>query len=54
MKVITEKKRTSLRTFLTHVGGIIGGAFSFAAIVDALMFSALTTIEGKDRINKLN
>lgn len=52
MRVVTEKKRTSLRTFLTHVGGIIGGAFSFAAIVDALMFSALTTIEGKDRINK--
>lgn len=53
MKVVSSKSQISLRTFLTHVGGIIGGAFSFAAIVDALMFSALSTIEGKIRINKI-
>ena len=52
MKVVTTKTRVSLRSFITHIGGIIGGAFSFAAIVDALMFSALSTIEGKRNIGK--
>ncbi|OHT05520.1 Endoplasmic reticulum-Golgi intermediate compartment protein 3 [Tritrichomonas foetus] len=52
MKVITTKSKTNIRTLLTHIGGIIGGAFSFAAIVDALMFSALSTIEGKRNIGK--
>ena len=52
MKVVSLKTKMSLRTLLTHVGGIIGGAFSFAAILDALMFGALSTIEGKNRINK--
>lgn len=53
MKVISSKSKMNLRTFLTHVGGIVGGAFSFAAILDVLMFSALSTIEGKSRINKI-
>lgn len=54
MKVITNKTEMTIRELITHIGGIIGGAFSFAAIIDALMFSALSTIRGKMQINKIS
>ncbi|KAH0795914.1 endoplasmic reticulum-Golgi intermediate compartment protein 3-like [Histomonas meleagridis] len=52
MKVITKETRMPLRDFLIRMTGIIGGAFSFAAIIDALTFNALSTIEGKRKIGK--
>lgn len=52
IRVVTTKFHTSMREFITHVGGIIGGAFSFAAIFDAFMYSAASTIEGKYNLNK--
>ena len=43
---------SKLSDFLIDICGIIGGAFSFAAIIDALMFGALTSIESKKIIGK--
>jgi hypothetical protein len=52
MMVVSSASRLSVRTFVTRVAAIIGGTFSFAAIVDALMFGAVSTLEGKRSIGK--
>ena len=52
MVVVTDQHRPTLREIIVDICGTIGGAFSFAAILDALMFGALSTIEGKSRIGK--
>lgn len=52
MRVVSQVARPSLRNLVLHMAGIIGGAFSFAAIIDALMFGALSTLRGKRNIGK--
>jgi hypothetical protein len=52
MMVVSRPKVASLRHLVTHLAGLIGGAFSFAAILDAFMFGALSTLEGKRNIGK--
>jgi len=52
MKVITTPNRSSFHDLIVYITGTIGGAFSFAAIFDAIMFGALSTIEGKRIIGK--
>jgi hypothetical protein len=52
MTVVTSVRSPSLKNLMIHTAGIVGGAFSFAAIIDALMFGALSTIEGKRSIGK--
>jgi hypothetical protein len=52
MKLLSVARSGSLGRLGTHLAGLIGGAFSFAAIIDALMFGALSTLEGKRTIGK--
>jgi hypothetical protein len=52
MMVVSSASALSLRTFLTRLAAIVGGTFSFAAILDALMFGAVSTLEGKRSIGK--
>ena len=52
MMVVSKVARPSPRSLILHMAGIIGGAFSFAAIIDALMFGALSTLRGKRSIGK--
>lgn len=49
---IVSQPSVNVHSLLVDICGLIGGAFSFAAIIDALMFSALSTIEGKRNIGK--
>lgn len=52
MTVVSQRPPPSLINLMNPMAGIIGGAFSFAAIIDALMFGALSTLEGKRSIGK--
>ena len=52
MVVVSKANRPTIRDIIVDICGTIGGAFSFAAIIDALMFGALSTIQGKSRIGK--
>jgi hypothetical protein len=52
MKVLSIARSGAIGRLTTHLAGLIGGAFSFAAIIDAVMFGALSTLEGKRLIGK--
>lgn len=52
MIVVKSYPKYTLRNLLIHIGGIIGGAFSFAAIIDALMYGAMSSIQRKQQIGK--
>lgn len=53
MVVVSYPNYQSLRGIIVDICGIIGGAFSFAAIIDAFTFGALSSIRGKTRIGKI-
>ncbi|EAY21037.1 hypothetical protein TVAG_172950 [Trichomonas vaginalis G3] len=52
MIVVYQPTHGSIRSIIVDICGIVGGAFSFAAIIDALAFGALSGIRGKTMIGK--